>query len=197
MLLLAYVVTGLVWIFAAMKILGLSGSLRSASINSALLRAAARLAPPSIEIDLFQLGELPLFNPDLESSLPPQIVRLHEKVAAADALLIAGPEYAHGISGVLKNALDWLVSFEPFVNKPVAIFNSSPRSHHADVALREVLKTMSAHIVESASIAIPLRGYGVASSLAAGQGWSEAAMVADANIADLIERALRALFNEE
>ena len=75
--------------------------------------------------------------------------------------MIASPEYAHGVTGAMKNVLDWLVSFEPFINKPVAIFNASPRAHHADAALREILKTMSAVIVEAASISIPLLGAGL------------------------------------
>jgi NAD(P)H-dependent FMN reductase len=138
-----------------------------------------------------------LFNPDLEAELPPEVIAFHRQVAGADALIIASPEYAHGITGTIKNALDWLVSFEPFVDKRVAVFNSSPRSQHADASLREVLKTMSANIVEPASIAIPLRGYGSASSLAAGLGWSEEGMLADTNVADLIRGALHALFNGE
>ena len=74
-------------------------------------------------------------------------------------LAISGSLRAASInSALIKNALDWLVSFEPFVNKPVAVLNASPRAHHADSALRETLKTMSAVIVESASISIPLLG---------------------------------------
>jgi NAD(P)H-dependent FMN reductase len=79
-------------------------------------------------------------------------------VAAADALLIASPEYAHGVTGAIKNALDWLVSFEPFSDKLVAVLNTSARAHHADESLREILKTMNAAIVEAASIDIPLMG---------------------------------------
>jgi chromate reductase len=142
-----------------MEILGISGSLRAASINSALLRAAARMAPPDVNVRLFRgAGELPLFNPDLEPQLPPQVAALHAEVAASDALLIASPEYAHGVTGTIKNVLDWLVGFELFVYKPVAVINASPRAHHADAALRETLKTMSAIIVEAASISIPLLG---------------------------------------
>lgn len=142
-----------------MRILGISGSLRGASINSALLRAAVRLAPSEVAFTIFPgVGELPLFNPDLETQLPVEVRALHAAVAASDALLVASPEYAHGVSGSIKNALDWLVSFEPFVHKHVAILNASPRAHHADGALRETLKTMSAVIVESASISIPLLG---------------------------------------
>ena len=66
-------------------------------------------------------GELPLFNPDLELLLPSAVVALHARILAADALLIASPEYAHGVTGTVKNILDWLVSFEPFVYKPVAV----------------------------------------------------------------------------
>jgi len=142
-----------------MKVLGISGSLRAASINSALLRAARRLAPSGIEIVIFPgVGELPLFNPDLEASLPTSVRALHAAVASSDALLIASPEYAHGVTGTIKNMLDWLVSFEPFVHKHIAVLNASPRAHHADAALRETLKTMSAVIVEEASISIPLLG---------------------------------------
>lgn len=142
-----------------MKILAISGSLRTASINSALLRAAARLAPAGMAVTVCRgIGELPLFNPDLELLAPQQVTALRAEIAAADALLIASPEYAHGVTGTIKNMLDWLVSFESFVNKPVAILNASPRAHHADTALRETLKTMSAVIVEAASIGIPLLG---------------------------------------
>lgn len=148
-----------------MKILAISGSLRAASINSALLRTAARLAPPEMEITVCSVvGELPLFNPDLESDAPPSVTRLRDQVAKSDALLIASPEYAHGVTGAIKNTLDWLVSCEVFVNKPVAVLNASPRAHHADAALRETLKTMSAVIVESASQTIPLLGANIAES---------------------------------
>ena len=144
------------------KILALCGSLRSASMNAALLRAAARLAPPGVRVDLFDgIGQLPLFNPDLEVSMPAPARALHEQVASSDALLIASPEYAHGVTGVLKNALDWLVSFEGFVDRRVAIFNASPRSVHADAALREILTTMSADLVADACLALPFRGTGI------------------------------------
>ncbi len=147
-----------------MRILALSGSLRVASINSALLRATAALAPSMIDVSVSGLvGRLPLFNPDLESTgpLPDAVQALHEEVTAADALLIASPEYAHGVTGAIKNTLDWLVGLPAFVDKPVAVINASPRAHHADAALRETLRTMSARILESASISIPLLGSGL------------------------------------
>lgn len=142
-----------------MKILAVSGSLRAASINSAFCRAAARLAPPALHVTVFpELGGLPLFNPDLEAVLPPAVMNFRVAVGQADALLIASPEYAHGISGPLKNALDWLVSFEGAVGKPIALVNTSPRAHHAYAALKEVLQTMSADIIDGASPVIPLLG---------------------------------------
>lgn len=142
-----------------MKVLAISGSLRAGSINSALLRAVARLAQPKMNVSIFHgVGELPLFNPDLEPQMPRQVAILRGVVAAADALLIASPEYAHGVTGAMKNTLDWLVSFESFDCKPVVVLNASPRAHHADSALRETLRTMSAFIVEAASISIPLLG---------------------------------------
>ncbi|MEI8571493.1 hypothetical protein U737_10655 [Methylomonas sp. LW13] len=140
-----------------MKILALSGSLRAVSINSAVLRVVKQLAPASIEVGLFSgLGDLPLYNPDLENAPPAVALQLRNEVASADALLIASPEYAHGVTGTIKNALDWLVAFEGFVDKPVVVLNASPRAHHADAALRETLVTMSATLIEVASIALPL-----------------------------------------
>lgn len=167
-----------------MKILGLCGSLRRASINAALLRAAKRLAPAGVQLDLNDsLGELPLFNPDLEDDAPASVRRFRERVAAADALLFASPEYAHGVTGSIKNALDWLVSFEPFAGKAVAVLNASPRAHHADEALRETLKTMAAVLVEPACVAIPLLGSGL----------DEEGMVNAAAVASAIRRSLASL----
>lgn len=148
-----------------MNVLALCGSLRAASINRALLEACSRVAAPH-RVDLFGgIGALPLFNPDLEAAdraaeFPAPVRALHSAVERADALLIASPEYAHGVTGVLKNALDWLVSFPPFVDKPVAVFNASPRSVHADAALREILVTMSASVVPGACLSLPLRSTG-------------------------------------
>jgi NAD(P)H-dependent FMN reductase len=140
--------------------LALCGSLRAASMNRVLLEATARVGAPH-RVDIFRdIGMLPLFNPDLEADLPAPVRALHSALEGCDALIVASPEYAHGVSGVLKNALDWLVSFPPFVDKPVAIFNASPRSVHADAALREILTTMSADLVTDACVALPLRGTG-------------------------------------
>lgn len=141
-----------------MNVLAISGSLRTASLNSAFCRAAARLAPPSLRVTLADLSELPLFNPDLEAHPPDSVQDFRSLVGGADALLIASPEYAHGVSGVMKNALDWLVSYEGTVYKPIALINASPRAHHAYEALREILQTMSTTIIDGASISVPLLG---------------------------------------
>lgn len=142
-----------------MKILAISGSLRANSLNSALLRAVARLSPPDITVVVFRgLGNLPLFNPDIESSDPSPVADLRKQILTADALLIASPEYAHGVTGVMKNALDWMVGCEAFVHKPVALLNASPRATHAQAALRETITVMSAYLVENASITVPILG---------------------------------------
>lgn len=141
------------------RILAISGSLRAASTNTALLRAAARLAPAGIEITLFDgLGLLPLFNPDIEVTEPPPVARLRQQIKEAGGLMIASPEYAHGVTGAIKNALDWMVSGEEFVNKPVALLNAAPRAGHAYAALRETVTVMSARLVDEASIAVPIMG---------------------------------------
>jgi NAD(P)H-dependent FMN reductase len=154
-----------------LSVLALCGSLRAVSMNRMLLEACVRVAPPQ-RVEIFEgLGALPLFNPDLEADLPAPVGALHTAVERADALLIASPEYAHGVPGVLKNALDWLVSFPPFVDKRVALFNASPRSVHADAALREILTTMSANLVTDACLALPLRSTGpTVESIVAGHG---------------------------
>jgi NAD(P)H-dependent FMN reductase len=141
------------------NILAISGSLRAASTNTSLLRAAAELVPAGVVIDLYEgLGQLPLFNPDLDVAMLPAVQTWQRAVAQAHAIVIASPEYAHGVSGVMKNGLDWLVACEEFVGKPVALLNASPRASHALAALREILRTMSASIVAQASIALPVHG---------------------------------------
>ena len=141
------------------RILALSGSLRKKSYNTALINAVAQLAPAEIEVVVFDEMELlPLFNPDREDEDIRAIIKLQEELNKSDGLIISSPEYAHGISGVLKNALDWLVSGEDFPYIPVALYNTSPRATHAQAALREVITTMSANIIESACVSVPLLG---------------------------------------
>lgn len=168
-----------------MKILAISGSLRAASNNTALLRAVARLAPAGIAVDVYRdLGNLPLFNPDIEATGPPPVASLRAQLLAADAVLIASPEYAHGVTGALKNALDWMVGCEALVNKPVALLNASPRAVHAQASLREIITMMSALIVEEASITVPIMG---------NSAMDVAAIVADPGISRALREALQTL----
>ncbi len=106
------------------------------------------------------LGELPLFNPDIEFPEPPAVAALRSAINAADALVIASPEYAHGVSSVIKNALDWMVGNESFVDKPVALLNAAPRATHAYLALRETVTMMSARVVDAACLTLeqPITG---------------------------------------
>ncbi|QWG23125.1 NAD(P)H-dependent oxidoreductase [Bradyrhizobium sediminis] len=143
-----------------MKIIAISGSLRAVSLNTAVLHAAGRLAPAGVEILVYEgIGQLPFFNPDLDGErLPRQIADFRNIIGTADGLLISSPEYARGVAGVTKNALDWLVGSFEFPNKPVALINTSPRATHAQAALTITLETMSARLVKDASITLPLLG---------------------------------------
>jgi NAD(P)H-dependent FMN reductase len=162
-------------------ILAISGSLRQVSSNTALLRAAIALAPPGVEIRLYGgLGDLPHFNPDLEDHEPPAVTNLLAQVRWADGLLISSPEYAHGVPGAMKNALDWLVGGEEFIYKPVALLNASPRSHHAQDSLAETITTMSGRLVREASVAVPLLGTRL----------DETGIVAHPELAELVRKAL-------
>ena len=130
-----------------MHLLALSGSLRAISTNTALLHAFADIAPDGIIVEIFDgMGDLPLFSPDLEADTPDSVLRLAEKVAECDGILIACPEYAHGIPGAFKNALDWLVSRFEIPGKPVMLVHASTRSAYLRDHLREVLKTISCRL---------------------------------------------------
>ncbi|MEO8177160.1 MAG: NADPH-dependent FMN reductase [Sphingomicrobium sp.] len=133
---------------SAIRIAALSGSLRAASINTARLREIASSVPSSHNVDFVPLGALPFFNPDIEVAPPAVVSAFRAKIGAADAIIIASPEYAHGVSGVLKNALDWLVGSADIVGKPVLVLNTAPQARHAIAALNEILATMSAQLVD-------------------------------------------------
>ncbi len=141
-----------------LTVLALSGSLRKASLNTAMLEMAADCAPAGLHIKLYPgLGALPLFNPDLEVQEPLSVAQLRHEIGSADALLIASPEYAHGVSGVMKNALDWMVASGVFVSKPVVLWNASPRASHALAALRETLTVMSARLIDEARLELLIK----------------------------------------
>ncbi len=142
-----------------MKVLALCGSLRKQSRTLALLQAAHALATDKRDFVIYDgLGELPLFNPDHENSAPESVHLFWRAVSCSDALVIASPEYAHDITGTIKNALDWLVGYVPFSGKPVAVFNPSHHASHANEALCEILRTMDARLIPDACLRIPVTG---------------------------------------
>lgn len=143
-----------------MRLLTISGSLRAESSNSRLLRAAQALAPAGVTIvPWLGMAALPHFNPDDDVDAPPPVVAdFRTEIGAADGLVISSPEYAHGVPGSLKNALDWLVSSAEIIDKPIALINASARATIAHAQLAETLRTMSTHIVAPASITISLDG---------------------------------------
>lgn len=145
-----------------LQILTLSGSQRVRSWSTALLLATKALAPPGVDIQIHEGHKAwPLFNPDFEFDPPKAVQKLRDLINVADAILIASPEYAHGVTGTIKNTLDWLVSHPGFAHKPVAIFNPSYQSCHADAALKETLRTMAADLIADACIRIPVIGSGI------------------------------------
>lgn len=146
-----------------LRVLGISGSLRAQSTNSALLRAASLLSPVEMGVQLFDgLGGLPLFNPDVEiDNASPGVQDFRCQLQYSDAVIIASPEYAHGVTGAMKNALDWVVASGEFVGKPVALFNASPRANIALSSLADTLTMMDAVLIGEASISLPILGSGL------------------------------------
>ncbi len=110
------------------RTLGISGSLRKGSFNTAALRAAAELLPDGMSLEIADIGDIPLYNDDVRQlGYPPAVQRLRDQIAAADALLFATPEYNYSISGVLKNAIDWASRppDPPLVGKPAGIMGAT------------------------------------------------------------------------
>ncbi len=134
-----------------MRILAISGSLRAKSSTTRLLAKLASMTP---NVDLYDhLADLPHFNPDVEEVAPPPIaLDLRARVGAADALVISSPEYAHGVPGCMKNALDWLVGGPEMIDKPVVLINAAPWSSHAQASLKETIRTMSALVIADVDI---------------------------------------------
>lgn len=146
-----------------LQILAISGSLRAKSANTFVLQAASILAPANIKIMPYsELVDLPHFNPDLDCEpLPDTVVSLRQQIKVSDGIIVSSPEYAHGVPGSLKNALDWLVSSIEFPGKPVALINTNPRATIALNSLKEILTTMSAQIVEPANLTLNIAGRGL------------------------------------
>jgi chromate reductase len=143
-------------------VLGVAGSLRTGSYNKALLRAAAELLPEGMELEVFDIAPIPLYNEDVErAGWPPSVRAFRERIAAADAMLIATPEYNYSIPGVLKNAIDWASRSPdpPLARKPVAIMGASNggfgtvRSQHH---LRQVFVSTNMRPVQKPEVMVPL-----------------------------------------
>jgi chromate reductase len=146
-----------------MKLLAISGSLRAQSSNTAALEALRRLAPAGVTVELYGgLAALPPFNQDQDADPPAPVLDLRARIGACDGLIICSPEYAAGVSGTMKNALDWLVPSLEFPQKPVALINASPRATIALAHLRGTLTIMSARLVDEACVAVPLQGRNLA-----------------------------------
>ncbi len=143
-----------------MHILTISGSLRANSTNTTLVRAIAALAPAGMDVSIYNgLGDLPHFSPDRDGDDPPEAVdHLRGLLRAADGVLICTPEYAFGVPGTLKNALDWTVSSGEFDGKPVAALSASPlytggAKAHASLLL--TLTALGATVPEAGKLIIP------------------------------------------
>lgn len=136
-----------------MKIVALSGSLRKDSYNTLLLRAFAELAPAGMEIEIASVGDLPLYNSDLEAAYPAAARALKDTVNAAAGVIIATPEYNRSISGVLKNAIDWLsrpYGQNSFARKPVLVAGVSMGKIGTAVAqshLKQIMTYLDANLV--------------------------------------------------
>ncbi len=143
------------------QVLGISGSLRRGSFNTALLRAAQELAPQRMTIELASLDKLPPYNADVEreEGFPPAVEDLREAIAEADALLIATPEYNFSIPGVLKNAIDWASRGgrdAPITDKPAAILGGGGRSGtlRAQLHLRQILQHNNLRVVQKPEVLV-------------------------------------------
>lgn len=142
------------------KILGIVGSLRRNSFNLHTMRAAQAKAPQGVQLEIFTLDGIPPFNQDEEQQQPPKVVQLKSSILAADALLIATPEYNYSIPGVLKNAIDWATrpyGDNPFTGKPTAIMGASTGgmgTSRSQYHLRQVLTALNAHTLNQPEMMI-------------------------------------------
>jgi chromate reductase len=139
-----------------MRVLAVSGSLQAASSNTRFLHAARDLAPDGVDVDVFEsVGALPHFNPDLIA--PGAVTDFRARIAAADGVLIASPEYAHEMPGSLKNALDWVVGTGELYGKRVAVACVSPRPNGGQYAREAIERTLGAQgsiVVSSSTVAV-------------------------------------------
>ena len=142
------------------RILGISGSSRKGSYNTALLEAAKELAPESVLIETYDISNLPLYNQDLEAKMPPQVTEFKSKVKQADAILFAAPEHNYTITAVLKNAIEWgnrPPNDNSWDSKPAAIMSASsgPRGGaRAQLHLRQIMVDLNMHPINRPQLLI-------------------------------------------
>jgi len=138
------------------KILAISGSIRQGSSNHLLIEAIAKLFESKLEITLFEsLSELPHFSPDFnDDNTPTQVTAFRQQLCNADGVLICTPEYAHGVPGSLKNAIDWTVASAEFSHKPTVLITASTDGRFGHQALLETLKVIEAENIESLQLLI-------------------------------------------
>ncbi len=142
------------------KILGIAGSLRSGSYNRLALKAAQELLPDGAELELIELHGIPVFNQDDELSPPAAVLELKRRIAAADAILFATPEYNYSISGALKNAIDWAsrpYGKSAWQGKPAAVMGASTGSlgtARAQYHLRQILVAQDMPVVNQPEVMI-------------------------------------------
>jgi len=143
------------------RLLGISGSLRAGSYNTALLHACRELLPAGSTLELADLGAVPLYNEDVRTvGYPPPVQQLRELIAQADGVLIATPEYNYSVPGVLKNAIDWASRppDQPFEQKPVAIMGASPSglgTARAQYHLRQCFVFLDSCVLNRPEVMIP------------------------------------------
>jgi chromate reductase len=174
-----------------LNILGFAGSLRQASYNRALLRAALELMPKGANMEIFDLDGIPPYNQELEVVMPEKVKTFKQKIKAADMILIVTPEYNYSMPGVLKNALDWASrpsGDNPFDNKPFAIMSASTGmlgGARAQYHLRQSCVFLNMHPVNKPEIFVTL----------AAQKFDEKGNLTDVKTRDLITLLLSNLIS--
>lgn len=139
------------------SIFAIPGSLRNGSSNHDILKFLGELAPGNINYIIYdKLATIPPFDPGLDNDTPPQpVTKLRQLITNVDAVIICTPEYAFGVPGQLKNALDWLVSSGTLVDKPVALITASSSGEYAHPSLLRTLGALSANVIEEACLLVP------------------------------------------
>lgn len=148
---------------APIHLVGISGSLRAGSHNTALLRSVAEVLPEGVTFEILSLGDIPFYNGDFDLPIanerPTPVVQLREAIAKADGLVIASPEYNYSIPGGLKNAIDWVSRGpeSPLVKKPVALMGGSPGlwgSVRMQLAFLPIFQAMGMHVIQKPEVLV-------------------------------------------